>query len=81
LTDNYNEEQLLNSQEWHNLTNVHEQQAEIFPSLRDPKIASLIRKMRAEHHYTGTLYEGHYNTLSKIDEMWKQLEWLKRQIK
>ena len=80
LTDNYNEEQLLNSPEWHN-TNIHEQQAEIFPSLRDPKVASLMRKMREKHHYTGTLYENHYNNLSKIDEMWKQHNWLKKQIK
>jgi hypothetical protein len=81
LTDAYNEEQLLNSPEWHNLILIHEQEAEVFPSLRDANSASFIRKVRAEHHYTGMLYEGHYNTLSNIDETWKQYIWLKKHIK
>jgi hypothetical protein len=78
LTDNYNEDKLLNSPEWHDLIHIHEQEAEIFPSLREPRTASIMRKMRASHHYTGMLYETHYNTLSHIDENWKQYTWLKK---
>lgn len=76
LTEDFNEENLFNSSKWNNLTKIHEQQAEIFPSLRDATTASRMRRTRAAHHYTGILYESHYNQLSRIDELWKQYEWL-----
>lgn len=81
LSNDYNEEQLLNSPEWNKLTEIHEQQAEVFPSLQDAETASRMRKTRAAHHYTGMLYESHYNQLSRIDEMWKQHAWLTKKIR
>ena len=77
LIPNYNDEALLESKEWKNLKRIHEQQAEIFPCLDDAITTSQLRKVRAAQHYTGVLYESHYNQVSSIDELWKQHAWLK----
>ena len=55
--------------------------AEIFPCLDDAITTSQLRKVRAAQHYTGMLYESHYNQISSIDELWKQQALLKNYIK
>jgi hypothetical protein len=80
LTTNCNPEELFATKEWKTLKRIHEQQAEIFPCLDDAITALQMRKLRAAQHYTGTLYENHYNQVSSIDELWKQRTWLKTQI-
>lgn len=70
------QEAIINSREWKKLIEIQEQQAEIFPSLRNPRYASIIRAMRGVSHYTGMLYENHYYALSAIDEDWKYMNWV-----
>lgn len=77
LNPNYNDAELVQSKEWKHLKRIHEQQAEIFPCLDDAVTTSQLRKLRAAQHYTGMLYESHYNQISSIDELWKQHTLLK----
>lgn len=63
---------------WHKLKQIHERQAEILPSLKDKKSASLIRFFRSGPNgtYPGVLYEKHYWQLSDIDETHKMIAYL-----
>lgn len=80
LNPNYNDVELVQSKEWKKLNRIHEQQAEIFPCLDDAITTSQLRKIRAAYHYTGMLYESHYNQVSSIDELWKQHTSLRRKL-
>jgi len=63
---------------WDKLKQIHERQAEILPSLKDKKSASLIRLLRSGPNgtYPGMLYEKHYLQLSDIDETHKMISYL-----
>jgi len=63
---------------WYMLKQTHERQAEILPSLKDKKVASLMRDFRSGPNgiYPGMLYEKHYWQLSDIDETHKVVSYL-----
>lgn len=63
---------MIESGEWKNLKRIHEQQAEIFACLDDAETALQLRQVRSKSHYTGMVYESHYNQISTIDQLWKE---------
>lgn len=69
-------------QNWHMLKQIHERQAEIFPALKHPETASLLREFRFGPNgtYPGMLYEEHYQQLSEIDETHKMIDYLQNWI-
>ena len=61
------------SKNYYRLQRIHEHQAEVFPSLRNAKAASLMRNRRRDGYYTNMLYDEHYYQLSEIDEIHKMI--------
>ena len=60
-----------------NLDTIHEQQAEIFPSIDDIRISDFMRHTRKTlGYYPGHLYIAHYNQLATINELHKVLSWI-----
>ncbi|HLW73205.1 MAG TPA: hypothetical protein VKR54_04085 [Candidatus Babeliales bacterium] len=58
------------------LVQIHERQAEVLPSLKDPEVASLMREDRCTSYYPNRLYGKHYLQLSHIDETHKMIAYL-----
>lgn len=61
------------SKNFQKLLQIHERQAEVLPSLKNKKAASLIRDVRSYYYYPKMLYGKHYMELSNIDEIHKMI--------
>lgn len=68
---NASDETIEKNPVYHRLNTIHESQAEIFPSLRDPEIAHAMATLRLTSFYPEHLYEAHFYTLSIISMLWK----------
>jgi len=66
------------SKNFQKLVQIHERQAEVLPSLKDRKIASLMREHRFTDYYPNMLYGKHYLQLSEIDEAYKMIAYLEQ---
>jgi len=62
---------LEKNNEFQHLLIIHEEQAEIFAALKDPKVAQALVDLRATAFYPKHLYEAHYHDLVEINNLWK----------
>ena len=62
--------------EYRALKEIHEAQAEILSSLKNPTIAHHMTLMRRKDFYPKCLYQEHFIHLSTIDMLWKVNAWL-----
>ena len=62
--------------EYHQLSQIHEAQAEIFSAAKNPKIAYCMTALRKKYHYPNHLYQEHFYHLSTINMLWKVNAWL-----
>jgi|GEM_PF-4538472 len=64
-------ETLNKNQDYLLLKVLHEEQAEIFAALKNAHVAQALVMLRSKQYYPQHLYEAHYHTLVKINNMWK----------
>ena len=62
--------------EFQHLIQIHEAQAEVLSTIKDPEIASSLRMYRKKNYYPQYLYEEHYYNISTADMLWKVESWL-----
>ena len=56
---------------------IHEEQADIFPSIDSATISTCMRVYRKKGCYPPHMYLDHYNNLCTIDELHKVIHWIK----
>jgi len=59
------------SAEYHQLSQIHEAQAEVLSAINNPVIATHMKEMREKKYYPDHLYEEHFYQISTIDMLWK----------
>ena len=65
------EEIFKQSEEYKQLSQANEAQAEINAAINHPHVAHCLKKLRKIDHYLNHLYEEHFFHLSTIDMLWK----------
>ena len=76
LVHHFTGNEIKETEALYTLCQIHEKQAEILPSLRKAKSASIMRHARFLNPYPYMLYTEHYLNLSDIDETHKMIAYL-----
>jgi hypothetical protein len=63
-------EEFKKTAEYHQLSQIHEAQAELFAAIKNPTLARSLKNLRKETYYPKHLYEEHFYHLSTIDMLW-----------
>lgn len=65
-----NKEEFKKTPEYHQLSQIHEVQAELLAAIKNPLLARSLKNLRKKTYYPKHLYEEHFYHLSTIDMLW-----------